>query len=301
MFHNSKPFVPHAYESFSESYRKRKSPIEYQAWVDWYHRVTDVEFLSFFYDSNGLRVAGILARPTNSQSTNYQSTNYQSKKLPLIVYNRGGYAEGSKITVSTLQEKWYPLVQAGYVVVGTQYRGVDGGQGQDEFGGDDIYDVIALYDEAKKLEYVDAKNMFMLGYSRGGMMTYLALKQGVQVNAAAVNAGVTDFFTLDAQVDEWGKNFLAMVVPCTAEQKPTEYEKRSVVMWSDVIKVPVLLLHGDADTVVPLQQSQLLAHKLEHAHKQHKLVVYPGGEHGLDAYQNAVNHEVLAWFKKFTV
>lgn len=286
-----RPFVPHDYNSFSEGYRKRKSPAEYQAWVDWYNNVTDVEFFSFFYNSKGYRVAGILARPKN----------YQSKKFPLIVYNRGGFAEDSKVTVSTLQEKWYPLVKAGYVVVGTQYRGVDGGEGKDEFGGDDIYDVIELFNEAKKLEYVDTNNVFMLGYSRGGMMTYLALKHGITVNAAAVNAGVTDFITLDAQADDWGKNFLKMALPCEEYQKKDLYEQRSVVYWPSVIKVPLLLLHGDADTVVPLEQSRLLAKQLDHTKATYKLVVYPGGEHGLDTYQDSVNQEILTWFKKFTV
>jgi len=35
-------------------------------------------------------------------------------------------------------------------------------------------------------------NVFLFGNSRGGMMTYLALKSGLWANAAAVMSGVTD-------------------------------------------------------------------------------------------------------------
>ena len=43
---------------------------------------------------------------------------------------------------------------------------------------------------------------------------------------------------------------------------------------------PTLLLHGDADSLVPLQQSQLIAAKFQESAVPHKLYVKPGGAHG---------------------
>jgi len=43
---------------------------------------------------------------------------------------------------------------------------------------------------------------------------------------------------------------------------------------------PTLLIHGDADDLVPLQQSETLAAKLQEAGVPHKLVVRPGAGHG---------------------
>ena len=40
-----------------------------------------------------------------------------------------------------------------------------------------------------------------------------------------------------------------------------------------------LMIHGDADNMVPLQQSRLLAEKLEAAGVNHELVIVSGGEH----------------------
>lgn len=45
---------------------------------------------------------------------------------------------------------------------------------------------------------------------------------------------------------------------------------------------PTLLLHGDADDIVPIQRAQQVDSALSRLHVPHALVVYPGGSHGLD-------------------
>src|SRR4030095_14955865 len=87
---------------------------------------------------------------------------------------------------------FYAYVSSGFVVIGSQYRGNDGGEGREEFGGADVCDVLHLIPLARALGYVDMHNVFMLGWSRGGMMTYLALKHEIPVNAVAVGGGLTD-------------------------------------------------------------------------------------------------------------
>jgi acetyl esterase/lipase len=62
---------------------------------------------------------------------------------------------------------------------------------------------------------------------------------------------------------------------------------------------PVLLIHGDADKTVPLQQSQILKAKLEEAHRPVKLIVQPGGPHtywlGIEKNYPAI----WEWFDKY--
>ena len=60
---------------------------------------------------------------------------------------------------------------------------------------------------------------------------------------------------------------------------------------------PLLLIHGDADKTVPLQQSEILKAKYEEAGLVVKLIVQPGGGHtywdGLeDRYA-----DVTKWFE----
>lgn len=61
---------------------------------------------------------------------------------------------------------------------------------------------------------------------------------------------------------------------------------------------PILIIHGDADPVVPLQQSKLLVEKLNAAHVTNELIIRPGKRHG---WKRDVTDEeaVLNWFEKY--
>jgi dipeptidyl aminopeptidase/acylaminoacyl peptidase len=110
-------------------------------------------------------------------------------KLPLIIFNRGGNQEFGKVL--PWQSVWRYALD-GFVAIASQYRGNDGGEGKEQFGGADVHDVLNLIPLAKSLGTVDMRNVFLLGWSRGGMQTALALKQGMKVNAAAVGGALTD-------------------------------------------------------------------------------------------------------------
>jgi dipeptidyl aminopeptidase/acylaminoacyl peptidase len=45
-----------------------------------------------------------------------------------------------------------------------------------------------------ELDYVDPENVFLFGWSRGGMMAYHALKRGMKANAIAVGGPLLDLF-----------------------------------------------------------------------------------------------------------
>ena len=62
----------------------------------------------------------------------------------------------------------------------------------DQRGGDDVDDVMNLIPLIRRLPYADAENLFMLGVSRGALMTNIALRRQIPVRAAATVAGVTD-------------------------------------------------------------------------------------------------------------
>jgi dipeptidyl aminopeptidase/acylaminoacyl peptidase len=57
------------------------------------------------------------------------------------------------------------------VILASQYRGNNGGEGHEELGGSDLDDVSNLLETAKSRPYADTTNVFMCGVSRGGMMT----------------------------------------------------------------------------------------------------------------------------------
>jgi dipeptidyl aminopeptidase/acylaminoacyl peptidase len=66
---------------------------------------------------------------------------------------------------------------------------------------------------------------------------------------------------------------------------------------------PTLLLHGDSDTDVPFEQSEMMARELGRHHVQHRLIRIRGGAHGFDGNLNdpqaaAAFEEVITFLKK---
>jgi len=59
---------------------------------------------------------------------------------------------------------------------------------------------------------------------------------------------------------------------------------------------PTLLLHGDRDAVVPLQQSQRLVSRLAELDVTHRLIVIPGLAHEMPAPAECRAAQIAAWF-----
>lgn len=233
------------------------------------------------YLSDGLEVVGFIVKPKKIDS-----------KLPVLIFNRGGNREFMKIKERGLKYL-SSLAANNYLVLATQYRGNDGGQGKEQFGGTDINDVLDLISLTKSLQFTDSNNIFMLGYSRGGMMTYLALKYGVQINAAVVVSGVADLWR-SCQEREGMKRLMADLVGLDIE----EYHKRSAVYWPEKLNAPLLIMHGKRDIKVSYKQSLELSKKLKELGKDHELIIFPKGNHGLTKNKPERDAKILAWFDK---
>jgi carboxymethylenebutenolidase len=62
---------------------------------------------------------------------------------------------------------------------------------------------------------------------------------------------------------------------------------------------PVLILHGDADPVVPVEEARKLARLLRAAGRPHEMQLYPGGGHGFrPAEGRDAFARVLAFFDR---
>ena len=236
------------------------------------------------YLSDGLKVVGFLLKPKG-----------ESSKYPVMIFNRGGNREFGKITKKYLIYLSY-LSSNNYVVLASQYRGNDGGQGREEFGGKDVNDVLNLIIMAKSLPFVEQNQIVMLGSSRGGMMTYLAIKNGAKIKAAAIVGGLTDLVQWDQERKSIGEKVLEQLIfPHNRE----EYKKRSAYCWPERINVPVLILHGKDDWRVKVSQAKKLSKKLTELGKVHELVIFPEGDHALRSHRPEKNRLILKWFDKY--
>lgn len=225
---------------------------------------------------------------------------------PLIVYNRGGNRGFGRIGMLALVRDLMPLAKSGHVVVASQYRGSEEGPadrvGRDEFGGRDVRDVLRLLDLGRALPGVDARNVFMLGASRGAMMAFLAARQRADIRALATIAAPTDLHAGLAARPEMERVY-AELIPDYARRPHAALAERSALLWAEQLPatLPVLLLHGEADDRVRVEDSRAMARRLEALARPHRLVVYAGDGHGLQAHRARAYAEILDWFASHAV
>ena len=180
----------------------------------------------------------------------------------------------------------------------SQYRGVDGGEGIEEFGGADVHDILNLVPVAKSLGIVDLRNVFMLGWSRGAMSTFLALKQGITVNAIAVGGGLLNLVTEAERRPALVKNVWSKLMPGFAANPQAVLEARSVMYWPEQITVPVLIMHGGGDWRASPAESMTLAQKLHTLGKSYELIVYANDDHGVSVNVADRNRRIIDWFRR---
>ncbi|MBM7704741.1 alpha/beta hydrolase family protein [Metabacillus iocasae] len=247
---------------------------------------SEVDVYELTYPSDGLQIKGFLLQPKN----------IQHKQLPLLVYNRGGNRDHGAINKKTLHylSSW---AAKGYVVIASQYRGNGGSEGTETYGGDDIHDVMNLIQWAEELPYVNQDKKVAIGYSRGGMMTYLLMKNNIEFDAVAVVSGITDMFQFYEQRGTEMKEVLKQLVGDPNDDYE-KYRSRSVIYWSEKINSPLLLLHGDHDKKVHHTQAEKLVKHLEKNEKEHRYILYKGADHPIRAYFTQYNAEIDQWFNQ---
>jgi dipeptidyl aminopeptidase/acylaminoacyl peptidase len=246
-------------------------------------RADGYELLDVWYRSGGLRVRAYVYRPKAMATA----------KLPAILYNRGsGPMDDQGFVFAPF---FHRLAQAGFVVVAPQYREGAGGEGRDEIGGADLEDVMSAVALCANLGYVDVENLFMYGESRGGMMTFQAIRDRAPVRAAATFGGFTD---LEATLAAMPWQQPAKTWADWDEHKADIIERRSALHWVERLSVPLLLMHGGADPQISPAQTLRLALRLQELGRPYELVVYQGDGHILKQNQIDRDARAIAWFKK---
>lgn len=268
---SARPFVPHSLAHLTEA-RVFPSPLPalaYDKLCEEYAALRDVEVWDITYESDGLAVTGLMALPKDREGPH-----------PVLVYNRGGSREYGKLTLLNVLRSMVPFAQDGMLVFASNYRGNAGGEGVEEFGGAEVRDVLRLLAIARAHPDGDGRNAFMIGHSRGGMMTALAMKAGAELNAAISIAGIGDARRL-LHSEALCRQVLLPLVPGFAEAPQAALEARSPVLWPEAITAPLLLLHGDNDRDVDVADSRALHQAITAVGGISGLVVYPGGGHAL--------------------
>jgi dipeptidyl-peptidase 4 len=228
---------------------------------------------------NGLAFNYRMVRPLNFDPT---------KKYPVIVYVYGGpHAQMVKKnwTRNDLYTRW--LTEQGYIVFSLDNRGSFGkGKAWEEpllkrMGKIELDDQMAGVDFLKAQPYVDPDRIGIWGWSYGGYMTLEALFNRADVFKAGVAvAPVTDWRLYDSIYTE-----RYMKLPKDNEDG---YKASAPLNDVDGYKGRLLLMHGDADDNVHMQNSVSLVRALINAGRDFDYMVYPQKEHGISGSADRV-------------
>jgi len=253
-----------------------------------YHYLDSVTAERITYLSDGLKVKGYLVYPK------------APGRYPGIIYNRGGNKEFGKITSFKVAFVMGRVAAMGYVVGGSQYRGNDGGEGHEEFGGKDVDDVLNMVPLLKSLPDVDSSRLGIFGWSRGGMMTYLTLMRTDIFRAAVVGGGLSDLFMMMTSRPGMEEVYYD-VIPGYAQHKEQSLDARSAIRHVDRIckTTPVLMLHGTADWRVVPQMALDMAEAFQKEQIPYRLVMLEGGDHGLTEHNQEVYRQIRMWLDRF--
>src|ERR671932_352279 len=252
------------------------------------HDSPDLELLKIKYLSDGLRISGFIYKPKD----------VTGKKFPVVIWNRGGVGEDTVISAENFLDLYemHRYAAEGFVVLASQYRGYDGGEGKDEVGGADTDDVLNLIPLARTLGYADMTRVFMFGFSRGAQMTLQAIRRGAPLRAAVVVGAPTDVelsFRENPLIRDLARTNWAGGEARLAEN----IESRSAVRWADRLTVPLLIFQGGADPAVSPAHALELARKMDDAGNLYQLIVYAKDDHFVTRNSEERLRLTVGWFK----
>jgi len=265
------------------------------------HNAT-VKMTTVNFPSGALLIPGYVFTPVKMDS---------GKKYPAIVLVHGGFHQH-------FNADWFgtvvDLVQHGYVVMFPEYRGSQGYGAQiykNDYGTTDVADTLASAEYIAGKPYVDSSRLGIVGESRGGMVTLLAIQQAPDRFKVAVDVvGLTDFVAYMAYKPEWRRQEVAKESAGFKGQLPDTnlpaYMKVSPINYVEKIKTPLLVVATTGDEIAPLAlHTGRLLEALKAYDKVFESRIYdnaPGGHTFLrgDTKEAEDGHKrIAAWLDKY--
>ena len=229
-----------------------------------------------------------------------------AKKYPMIVNYYGGCSPTSRMFQSRYPHHVYAAM--GYVVLVVNPSGATGfgqkfsarhvdtaGEGVAE---DIISSTQAFCDEHA---FVNRKKIGCIGASYGGFMTqYLQTKTDLFA-AAISHAGISD------HTSYWGEGYWGYSYSETSAANSYPWTRKdlfvdqSPLYRADKINTPILFVHGDADTNVPVNESIQMFTALKLLGKETAFVAVKDQNHHILEYQKRLDWQntIWAWFAKY--
>jgi dipeptidyl aminopeptidase/acylaminoacyl peptidase len=239
---------------------------------------------------DGLDLTGYLTRPAGAAD---------ARSLPLVVMPHGG-PEARDLLTFDGEVQFF--ASRGYGVFQPNFRGSDGygeafaRRGYGEWGRkmqDDVADGLKALIESGA---ADPNRVCIVGVSYGGYAALAGAALTPDLYRCAVSrAGVTDLAEfLQSRKRRFGADSDAYHYWLESigdpETDAAKLAAASPARMADRIRIPVLLLHGTDDEIVPYEQSDLMKKALDKAGHPTELLRFEGEDHS-----NWSTHNQKAW------
>ena len=206
----------------------------------------DVE--EVWYESlDGFQIQGWIIKPPDFDP---------GEKYPLMLSIHGGphgmYNVGFNFA-------WQEHAANGYVILYTNPRGSSGygspfGNAiKNAYPSKDYDDLMNGVDLVISRGYIDEQNMFVYGFSGGGVLTSWVVGHTNRFAAASANCPVTNWLSFVGTTDGigWYRNFEKF-----PWDDPSEHLRRSPLMYVGNVTTPTMLMTGIADLRTPMPQTE---------------------------------------------
>ena len=157
-----------------------------------------------------------------------------------------------------------------------------------QWGVVDVDDVIAAASGIADAGLADPGRLAIEGGSAGGWTVLAALVQSETFAAGVSRYGVGDARALAADTHDFEARYLDGLIGPLPDAEDV-YVARSPLTRSDRFRVPLLILQGAEDRVVPPAQSEAIRDALRDHGVPHAYVLYAGEGHGFRRWETAIH------------
>jgi dipeptidyl aminopeptidase/acylaminoacyl peptidase len=241
----------------------------------------------------------------------------EGKLPPLIINSHGGPSSCSNSGLSLRIQYW---TSRGYGYAALNYTGSTGhGKPYRErlfrqwgiLDRDDAAELIRHMSEGPE-PLINAKAVGIEGGSAGGYHTLQSLVWYPELFAAGIDCyGISDAKTLAAETHKFESRYCDVLFfgkegdrgddgPPTEDEKEALFYERSPIKHAERMTSPLLIMHGEDDHVVPVNQAYEMEKKVLSGGGEVRFVLFKGEGHGWKKDESWVRHyqESEAWWKK---
>jgi dipeptidyl aminopeptidase/acylaminoacyl peptidase len=218
---------------------------------------------------------------------------------PLIVVIHGGPTSAARVRLDLAKQFW---TSRGFAVLDVNHGGSTGyGRPfrdllRGRWGEVDVADAVAAARHLADIGEADPHRMAIRGGSAGGFTTLAALCFHDAFAAGASHYGVADLAALAAETHKLESRYLDSLVGPWPEARET-YEARSPIHHTNGLSVPLLVLQGSEDEVVPPDQAEMIVAALAAKGIPHAYLLFEGEQHGFRRADTIVRAlEAELWF-----